>query len=132
MTLTGTRVTKTGRTPIQGAALWWETTLMPSIPLSLDTYLPREKVPDALERELGLHTTKTSLATMATRGGGPRFRKFGPRAVYRWGDVVEWAEAKLSASRRSTAEGYVLDNAEPRKPTRKRAATAEHPATAAE
>jgi hypothetical protein len=96
---------------------------MSSIPLGPDTYLPREKVPDALERELGLHTTKTSLATMATRGGGPKFRKFGPRAVYRWGDVVAWAEAKLSAPRGSTAEGYVLDNATPRKPSRnKRAA----------
>jgi hypothetical protein len=99
-------------------------------PLSPDTYLPREKVPGALEKELGLRTTKTSLATMATRGGGPSFRKFGARAVYRWGDVVAWAEAKLSAPRSSTSEGYKLDEAVRAK--KKRAATAEHPATAAE
>jgi hypothetical protein len=105
---------------------------MPSTALTPDTYLPREKVPDALEKELGLRTTKTSLATMAVRGGGPKFRKFGPRAVYRWGDVVAWAESNLSSPRGSTAEGYVLDNATPRKSTGKRAATAEHPATAAE
>lgn len=76
-----------------------------------DTYLPREKVPGALEKELGLRTTKASLATMAVRGGGPKFRKFGPRAVYRWGDVVAWAEAKLSVPRSSTSEGYALDRA---------------------
>ena len=53
-------------------------------PLNPDTYLPREKVPGALEKELGLRTTKASLATMAV---------------------------KLSVPRSSTSEGYALDRA---------------------
>jgi hypothetical protein len=31
----------------------------------------------------------------ATRGGGPRYRLFGRKPLYRWGDALEWARALL-------------------------------------
>ena len=48
-----------------------------------------------------------TLATKATRGGGPPYQKFGSRALYRWGDALLWAKERLSAPRCSTSEGDV-------------------------
>jgi hypothetical protein len=45
-----------------------------------------------------------TLATKATRGGGPPYRLFGQRALYRWGDALAWAQDRLSAPRGSTSE----------------------------
>jgi hypothetical protein len=45
-----------------------------------------------------------TLATMAVRGGGPPYHRFGPRVLYRWGDCLAWAEARLSPAMRSTSE----------------------------
>jgi hypothetical protein len=52
----------------------------------------------------GYPTAASTLATKATRGGGPRFQKFGKFAVYRWGDLLAWAEGRLGPSVTSTAE----------------------------
>jgi hypothetical protein len=41
---------------------------------------------------------------MASRGGGPDFVKWGPRAMYKWSDVVAWAERHLTQKFSSTAE----------------------------
>ena len=41
---------------------------------------------------------------MATRGGGPPYQIFGRWPLYRWGDALAWAEARLSQPRRSTSE----------------------------
>jgi hypothetical protein len=41
---------------------------------------------------------------MASRGGGPKFSKWGSRALYRWRDLLEWAESRLSEPTRSTSE----------------------------
>jgi hypothetical protein len=46
-----------------------------------------------------------TLATMASRGGGPPYRLFGRVPLYRWGDVLVWAEARLTAPRCSTTRG---------------------------
>jgi len=48
--------------------------------------------------------TAATLATMATRGGGPIFRKFSNRPLYRWGDGLEWAQSRLSKPIRTTSE----------------------------
>lgn len=45
-----------------------------------------------------------TLATKATRGGGPPYRLFGRRALYRWGDALGWAQDQLSAPRGNTSE----------------------------
>lgn len=54
--------------------------------------------------DFGYPTSASTLATKATRGGGPMMRKFGPRVLYRWSDLVAWAESKTSAPRHSTSE----------------------------
>jgi hypothetical protein len=71
--------------------------------LTPDTLLRRDATAAALTAE-GYPTTTATLATKATRGGGPTFRSFGRVPLYRWGDAVAWAESRLSAPRRSTSE----------------------------
>jgi hypothetical protein len=74
------------------------------IPHDPDTLMRREAVADALAEE-GFPVAKTTLATMATRGGGPPYELFGRIPLYRWGSSLAWAKGKLSAPRRSTSEG---------------------------
>jgi hypothetical protein len=55
-----------------------------ALPSNLDALLTRERVADALT-EAGFPTSPKTLATKASRGGGPPYRKFGHRPLYRWG-----------------------------------------------
>ncbi len=73
------------------------------IPDNPDARLTRPMLGAAL-RASGYPVADKSLATMATRGGGPPYQLFGRRPLYRWGDALAWAEARLSAPRRSTSE----------------------------
>jgi hypothetical protein len=68
-----------------------------------DSLLRRKALADALTAA-GFPITESTLATRVTRGGGPPYRSFGRVPLYRWGDALAWAEDKLSAPRRSTAE----------------------------
>jgi hypothetical protein len=74
--------------------------LIPDDPQAL---LTREAVAAALT-EAGFPVKSRTLATKATRGGGPQFQKFGTRPLYRWGDAISWAESRLSRPRGSTSE----------------------------
>jgi hypothetical protein len=76
---------------------------MSSIPDDLGALLTRERTAAALT-ESGYPTSPKTLATMATRGGGPCFHRFGPRVLYRWRDALGWAEERLSPAIRSTSE----------------------------
>jgi hypothetical protein len=76
---------------------------MTAIPESLDALLPTEPTADALT-EKGYTTSPATLETKRCRGGGPPFRRYGKRVLYRWGDALAWAEARLSPPRRSTSE----------------------------
>jgi hypothetical protein len=67
-------------------------------------YLTRKEAAAYLTDELGLHTSWRTLQKMATVGGGPPYRVFGIRSIYTHEDLKVWAEAKLSAPRRSTSE----------------------------
>ena len=60
-----------------------------------DTLLPRASLADALTA-CGVPITKLTLATKATRGGGPPYSLLGKRAIYRWGDAVAWARGGMS------------------------------------
>jgi hypothetical protein len=40
----------------------------------------------------GYPIRSATLGTLVTRGGGPPFRRFGSRSLYRWGDALDWAE----------------------------------------
>ena len=71
--------------------------------LSPDTLLTRSQLGTAL-RDAGYPVANKTLATKASRGGGPPFQSFGRRPLYRWGDALAWAEGRLTAPRRSTSE----------------------------
>jgi len=73
------------------------------IPDNLDAWLTRDVTAAALT-EAGFPIKPKTLATKASRGGGPVFRSFGTRVLYRWGDALEWAQSRLSPPRSSTSE----------------------------
>ena len=52
------------------------------VPESSDGLLTRRQTAEALT-EAGFPVSDKTLATLATRGGGPLYRKFGPRVLYR-------------------------------------------------
>ena len=73
------------------------------IPESPDALLRRKIVAMALT-EAGFPTAPATLASRATRGGGPPFRLYGRIPLYRWADALEWAKSRLSGPFRSTSE----------------------------
>jgi hypothetical protein len=73
------------------------------IPNDPNVLLTRKATASALT-EAGYPVAEKTLATKATRGGGPPFRRFGPRPLYRWGDSLGWAQARLGPPMRSTSE----------------------------
>ena len=77
---------------------------MSSIPTNPDALLTRNRTSQAL-KEAGYPVEPSTLATKASRGGGPEYEKFGPRVLYRWGKALTWAQSKLTAPRRNTSEG---------------------------
>lgn len=74
-----------------------------AIPNDPETLLVRETLSTAL-KEAGFPISAATLATKASRGGGPPYRKFGPRALYPWGTSLEWARSKLGPLVTSTSE----------------------------
>jgi hypothetical protein len=75
----------------------------PMIPNDPDTLLRRSQAAQALT-ECGFPVKVATLATMACRGGGPPYRLFGTRPLYRWGDAVLWAQNRLSEPRRNSSD----------------------------
>jgi hypothetical protein len=73
-------------------------------PLTSESLLTRDKAAAALSN-FGYPTTRLTLSTLASRGHGPIYRRYGRRALYRWCDLVSWAESRCSPPRRSTSEG---------------------------
>jgi hypothetical protein len=71
--------------------------------IDADALLTREQVAEALTR-CGVPYSPKTLSTRACRGGGPPYRRFAKRAIYRWGDVVDWARAELGAPAHSASE----------------------------
>ena len=66
-------------------------------------YLTRQEAAIYLSQD-GLLVTKNTLQKFATVGGGPEYAIFGNRALYTQQNLDAWAEARLSAPRRSTSE----------------------------
>jgi hypothetical protein len=77
------------------------------IPDSEDALLRRRQVAEALT-VAGYPVKPATLATKASRGGGPPFRMFGRVPLYRWGDALGWAKSRLSPPRRSTSEADAI------------------------
>lgn len=76
---------------------------MSNIPDSLDARLTRNQTAAALT-EAGYPVAAATLATKATRGGGPIYQLFGRKPLYRWGDALDWARERLSKPIRATCE----------------------------
>jgi hypothetical protein len=83
---------------------------MVDIPDHPDVRLTRERTAEALTA-LGFPISARTLATKATRGGGPPYSLFNNRAMYRWQDALDWARSLTTAPRRSTAEADANRNA---------------------
>lgn len=69
-----------------------------------DALLTRDQTAAALTNA-GYPVKAKTLATKATRGGGPPYRLFGTRPLYRWVDALAWAEARTGLPRVSTSDG---------------------------
>jgi hypothetical protein len=72
--------------------------------LHSETLLTRRAAAAALS-ERGYPTSAATLATRATRGGSPPYRLYNRRAIYRWGDLLAYAEERTSEPRSNTSEG---------------------------
>ena len=83
---------------------------MTNIPDDPDRMLTRQVGAAALT-EAGRPTSPATLATKATRGDGPPYVKFGRRVLYRWGDLLAWAEARTTKPRTSTSEADAVTEA---------------------
>ena len=68
-----------------------------------ERYLSRHEAAQYLT-ERGLRLSPNTLMKMATTGGGPRYCRWGNRAVYQQADLDAWVAAKLKV-RASTSEG---------------------------
>ena len=67
-----------------------------------DAQFTRERLADELTKA-GYPTTTATLATKASRGGGPPFRKWGRRPIHRWGYALACAQSKLGPVVTSTS-----------------------------
>jgi hypothetical protein len=71
-------------------------------PKDLDQLLTLDQTAVALTAA-GFPVKSATLATKASRGGGPSFRLFGSEPLYRWGDALDWAHSRMTAPRRPDA-----------------------------
>jgi hypothetical protein len=78
-----------------------------TIEIDEDALLGRTDAAKALT-EAGFPVSPATLATKATRGGGPRYRLFGRRPLYRWGDALQWARGRLSEPVSNTSEARIV------------------------
>jgi hypothetical protein len=79
--------------------------------LDPDALLNREDTARALTAH-GFPTAPSTLATKATRGGGPLYQLFGRKPLYRWGNSLKWAQSRLSEPASSSS----AHGARPREP----------------
>jgi hypothetical protein len=67
---------------------------MTKYPDDPETLLTRMATAAALT-SAGYPISPATLATKATRGGGPPYCFFAGRTLYRWGDALNWARARV-------------------------------------
>jgi hypothetical protein len=71
--------------------------------LTPETRLRRRAVAEASTAH-GYPIKEKTLATMASRGGGPPYQVWGRIPIYTWGPYLDWAQGRLSEPRSSTSE----------------------------
>jgi hypothetical protein len=72
--------------------------------MSLPRYLRRRQAAEYLRTECGIPCTEKTLAKLACVGGGPIYRICGRVPLYAPADLDAYAQVKISAPVRSTAE----------------------------
>jgi hypothetical protein len=70
----------------------------------LPTGLLDRKQAAAFLTEHGFKTAVATLAKLACIGGGPLFRSFGRKPLYREADLLSWAQARTTGPRSSTSD----------------------------
>jgi hypothetical protein len=75
--------------------------------LTPETQLRRADVAEASTAN-GFPIKAKTLATMASRGGGPPFQLWGRIPLYTWGPYLDWAKGRLSEPRSSTSEADAI------------------------
>jgi hypothetical protein len=70
--------------------------------LTRESRLTRSRCALALTEE-GFPIKAATLATLASRGGGPEYEVFGKSTIYTWGKALDWARSR-SKPRASTSE----------------------------
>jgi len=68
-----------------------------------ETLLRRAELSAALT-EAGFPIATSTLATIACRGHGPAYRRFGRTPLYEWGTALKWARSRLSGLVTNTSE----------------------------
>lgn len=68
-----------------------------------EPFLTRQAAADALTAS-GFPTTKKTLDTLASRGGGPVYRLWGKKPLYTLDDLLKWAESRMSGPVTTTCE----------------------------
>lgn len=71
---------------------------------TLDETYHARKLAVKFLNDRGFPVTSATLATMATRGRGPPFFKFGRYALYSEADLLRWAAERLGASAATATE----------------------------
>jgi hypothetical protein len=69
-----------------------------------EKHYTRREAAQYLTEVRGLPTTKGTLQKKATTGGGPEYSIWGNKAVSTQSQLDTWADAELSAPKRSTSE----------------------------
>ncbi len=69
----------------------------------MPTLLRRAELAAALTAH-GFPITKATLETLACRGGGPAYRRFGRATLYDLVEALAWARARLSPAAASASE----------------------------
>lgn len=67
-------------------------------------FVSRREASDYLKQRWGVSRTEGTLALLATKGGGPAFRKDGRRVLYAVADLDSWAQSRLSTRYTSTSD----------------------------
>jgi hypothetical protein len=67
----------------------------------------------AILSAMGFRITPATLATKASRGGGPPYQLFGRTTIYRWGSALAWAESLLTPPRAACSKAKIRRRSRP-------------------
>jgi hypothetical protein len=79
--------------------------------LTPETRLNRTAASVALKAK-GFGVSRATLASLASRGGGPRYQRFMGQVTYQWGDLLRWAESRAECRGGSAPSGRNQSRAE--------------------